>query len=256
MKKIKNNTESTKTWLGQQVAAGEYYTLQAHEEQSWAHNDAVLVDIANDEALVNNGEADIPAVADAIDFLKGSEVRLDELKDIDGNLLIRPKAAKAGWVFGMIPIEITTAKLNCYTAQLVDGTTRSGITAKIYDEDDVEITTQEGEVNAVKTIIDFEPTFDYEIIGGQLQQKTKPTTTVRTWVIAVPDIAAPTGSKEMIGGVNLEFLDPADKVNADGRVSKYMAYNATYHTNKLRFVFKHNAGVQHDVLIVLDLFRA
>lgn len=256
MKKIKNNTESTKTWRGQEVTAGEYYTLQSHEEQAWAHDDTVLVDIANEAAIINNGEADIPAVADAIDFLKGSEVRLDELKDIDGNLLIRPKAAKAGWVFSMLPIEFTTAKLSSAYSKLVDGTDRSGVTYKIYDANDAEITSAQNEANAVKTVLDFEPTYDYEIIGGQLQQKAQPSTPVRVWVIAVPDIPAPTGAKEMIGGINLEFIDPTDKVNADGRVSKYMAYNATYHTNKLRLVLKHNAGVQHDLLIVFEVFRA
>jgi hypothetical protein len=59
----------------------------------------------------------------------------------------------------------------------------------------------------------------------------------------------------MIGGVNLKFVDPSDKVEADGRVSKYMSYSATYHTNKLRVILKHNAGIQHEVMLIIEMFK-
>lgn len=177
--------------------------------------------------------------------------------DIDGTPVARVKATKKGWIYGMIPVEFQTAKLNSLDSKLVDGTTRSGFTYKIYDANDTEITTVLGEINAVKTVIDFEPTYDYEIIGGQMQQLSKPATDIHVWVIAAPDIPANYGgSKEMVGGVDLKFLDPADKLNADGRVSKLIPYDPVYHSGKLRLVLKHDAGVQHALLLVLEIFRA
>lgn len=176
--------------------------------------------------------------------------------DIDGATIIRTKAAKVGWTYQLYPVEFTTSKLNSLYSKKNDNTDRSGITYKIYDVDNVEITASENEVNVVKTIIDFEPPFDYEIIGGYVQQNTKPTTDCRVWVVGVPDVSeAYGGSKEMVGGVNLKFIDPTDKITADGRASKYMTYNATYHTNKLRLIVRHEAGLQHDLMIVFEIFK-
>lgn len=177
--------------------------------------------------------------------------------DIDGRSLIRPVAAKAGWTYFYCPIEFTTAKLNSLNSKKHDNTNRSGISYKIYDSNDAEITEVQNEVNAVKTVVDFEPTYDYEVIGGQLQQHTKPTTNVRVWVIAVPDVAEQYGgSKEIVGGANLKFIDSTDKINADGRVSKYMTYNATNHTNKIRVILRHDAGIQHCAMLILEMFKA
>lgn len=202
--------------------------------------------------------------ADVTDFeanYKSTANKAIEPRDPDGARILRPKAAKSGWTFSLIPVEITTSTLSTVYSKLVDGSTRSGVTCKIYDSDDAEITTPGIEnINlaaCVKTVVDFEPTYDYELIGGTIQQNSLPQSNLRVWVIGVPDIPAESGgSKEMVGGVNLMYIDPADKIEADGRVSKYMAYNTTYHTNKLRFILKHNAGLQHNVMIALQLFRA
>lgn len=177
--------------------------------------------------------------------------------DIDGSLVVRPKAAKKGWTYSMIPIEVKTSTLSSIKSYLVDGSNRSGITLKLYDNTSTEITNVAYESTCVKTVVTFEPTFDYELVGGTCSQKAKPGSDVRIWVTAVPDIAeAYGGSKEMVGGVNLDFIDPTDKVDADGRVSKLMTYSATYHTNKLQFTLKHGAGVAHDLLIKLEVFKA
>lgn len=212
-------------------------------------------------ALSNNDETTLDTiVSNHVNTPSPEEsqlVRIDQPVDTDNRIMIRPTASKAGWVFSLIPIEFTTSKLDSLYSKKADNTNRTGITYKIYDNTDTEITDALDENLAVKTIIDFEPTFDYEIIGGQIQQKTIPGSDVRLWVIAVPDISeAYGGSKEMVGGVNLKYIDPTDKVQADGRVSKYMQYNTTYHTNKLRLMVRHSAGVQHDLLLVLEMFRA
>ena len=45
-------------------------------------------------------------------------------------------------------------------------------------------------------------------------------------------------------------------VKVDGRAPKYMTYNATYHTTKLRLVFRHAAGYKHKMHMVFELFKA
>ncbi len=176
--------------------------------------------------------------------------------DSDGATINRPKAAKKGWTYDIVPIEFELSKLTSIYSKLVDETNRAGIDIKLYDSSDVEITIAANEPNAVKTVVTCELLYDFELIGGQLQQLSKPASAVRIWVIAVPDVPAPAGSKEMVGGVNLAYIDPTDKVDIDGRVAKYMTYDATYHTNKMQFTLKHDAGFNHDIMITMHLFKA
>lgn len=184
--------------------------------------------------------------------------------DTDGATIIRMKAAKRGWTYGEIPIEFATARLqsdtNNFYAKLPDGTDRSGITCKIYNGSDAEITTA-GLANinlntAVKTILDFEPAYDYEVIGGSLRTINDITADIRMYIIGVPDIPAIYGgSKEMAGGLNLNYMVPASAYTVDGRVSKTLRYDATYHTSKLRLVFKYPAGTYEQIQLSIELYR-
>ncbi len=182
--------------------------------------------------------------------------------DSDGAQIVRMKAAKRGWAYAAIPIEFKTAEIGSLYSKLADGTNRPGITLKFLDANDNEIT-QEGllEINEstiIKTVIDFEPTYDYEVIGGQLriEQDITSAQDCRLWIIAVPDVPAEAGgSKEMTGGINLRFLAPQNSFEVDGRVSKFLQYSPVYHTNKLRFMFKHTAGLKVWIHLTLELYR-
>jgi hypothetical protein len=253
---IKNDSGSSKTYMGQVIADQTYYEIQSHEENSWAHDSALLIDIATSDAIVakdDSGTTNFTDVDLAISYLK--DILLQE--DADGAQIVRTKAAKKGWTYAAIPIEFTTSKFDSCISELVDGTTRSGFTFKIYDDQDAEITSSANEANAVRAVIEWEPTYDYEVIGGQLQQHTEPTTNMRVWIIGVPDIPVGSGgSKEMVGGINLKYIDPSDKVQTDGRASKYMSYDAVNHTNKLQLTIKHDVGIIHDLMMILEIYRA
>jgi hypothetical protein len=70
MKKIKNNDTALHTWCGQGVNPGECYEIQPLEEMIWANDVALLIDIANAVAVVNDGTADLIDINQAINFLK------------------------------------------------------------------------------------------------------------------------------------------------------------------------------------------
>lgn len=185
--------------------------------------------------------------------------------DTDGAQIVRAKAAKKGWTYGAIPFEIKTSTLASVPdtpifSQTYDGNDRPGFTYKIFDNNGNEITDpgilSSNLNNAVKTQVDFEPTYDYEVIGGALRIESDLSQDVRLWIIAVPDIAeASGGSKEMAGGINLRVLAPQNSLEIDGRVSKSLSYSATYHTNKIRFIFKHPAGLQTVIYITIEMYR-
>lgn len=182
--------------------------------------------------------------------------------DVDGAQIVRIKAAKKGWTFNALPMEFTTSTIGSLYSKTADGTNRTGITCKFYDSTNTEVTTAGllgvNETTIVKTVLDFEPPYDYEVIGGELRidQDITSLEDCRLYIIAVPDVPeAYGGSKEMAGGVNLRFLAPHNVMVLDGRVSKTLFYNATNHTNKLRFILLHTAGLKCPIHITIQMFR-
>lgn len=194
--------------------------------------------------------------------IKPNVVPLREQLDNDGAQIVRIKAAKRGWTFAAVPIQFITSEIDSLYSKLSDGTNRQGITLKFYNQQGSEITTegllQINETTIIRTVIDFEPNYDYEIIGGTLRVDSVigSTQDCRLWITAVPDIpAASGGSKEMAGGINLKFLSPDNSFYLDGRVSKTLVYDPVYKTNKIRFIFEHTAGLKLPVQIVIDMYR-
>lgn len=187
--------------------------------------------------------------------------------DTDGAQIVRNKAAKKGWTFCSMPIEIATSRLQSGNTDATDdmyakdylGNARTFITHKIYDNSDVEITAPgllgANYNTAVKSVIDFEPPYDYEVIGGDIRTLSAINADIRLWLIAVPDIAAPTGSKEMGGGINLRYLSPGNVWEVDGRVTKFATYNASFHTNKIRLLLKYAAGTHENLQVIIQLYK-
>jgi hypothetical protein len=181
--------------------------------------------------------------------------------DTDGAQIVRQKAAKKGWSFWACPIEVTTSALGgSVYCKYADGTDVPGITCKIYNSIEAEITTA-GLANinlatCVKTVLDFEPAFDYEIIGGELRINSNPAQDIRMWIVGAPDIPAIYGgSKEFASGVNLKFMASDGSFDVDGRVTKFISYNPTTHQGKLRILLKHPAGAAVNMQFVIHMYR-
>lgn len=181
--------------------------------------------------------------------------------DIDGAQITRPKAAKKGWSFWAVPPEITTSTIGgSLYAKDSHGVDIPGFTCKIYDSNNQEIT--EGgllDINladCIKTVLDFEPAFDFEMIGGALRINSNPAQDLRLWIVGAPDIPAMYGgSKEFASGINLKFLAPDSSFEIDGRVSKYVTYSAVTHSGKLRLILKHDPGVAINLQFIIHMYR-
>lgn len=182
-------------------------------------------------------------------------------RDTDGAIITRNKAAKKGWTFWAIAIEVTTSTIGG-TAYCKDslGNDIPGVTCKIYDANNAEITTP-GVLNAnlnncVKTVLDFESGFDYEIIGGALRINANQSNDVRLWIVGAPDIPANLGgSKEFASGINLKFLAADSSFEVDGRVTKLITNDPVYHSGKLRIILKHPAGNNTNMQFVIHIYR-
>lgn len=180
----------------------------------------------------------------------------EDQTDSDGAIIVRPKAAKKGFTYHKHHMQFTTSKANSLVEEDHKGNALNHTVLSFFKLVAGELESC-AEGVAEFTQIDFMPDYDYEIIGGEIQVFIKPSVDVRVWVIAVPDVpAANGGSKVMVDNCNLKYYSPDLPVNADGRVSKFMSYNATYKTNKLRFYFKHHAGVQQELQCLVEMFKA
>jgi len=201
--------------------------------------------------LVNN-HTGIPLTYDP------QTIALDAPKDSDSALIFRPKAAKTGWTYHLTAADFKTSTIDSIYHKDVDGNDTDGWIVKYYDSNNTELTAQGScDTDCVKTVMTWEPPYDYEIIGGTIKTYNDVTENVRVWVIGVPDVSAQYGgSKVMVQCVNLKFIDPNNGISADGRVCKYMTYSATYHTNKIQVVLKHPAGHKEDIMVAFEVYKA
>ena len=245
------------TYAGQLIEAGESYSLQSYQERTAFSADAKLnQDIWATTALavVNDGSTDLsPQEGDA--WLKANSIAP---VDTDGAPLTRTKITQSGWHFQLHAIEFITSKLSSVYNSNDSEVDLGFTTIKYYNSAGAELvagTQAELDSDCVKTVIDWEANHDIEVIGGFFEQASQPTTDVRLWIEAIPDLPIIYGGSVPFvqGGLNLRLL--SGKIDIDGKTPKMLSYDAVNHTNKFRITLTHDAGVQHDSMILFKIFR-
>jgi hypothetical protein len=116
------------------------------------------------------------------------------------------------------------------------------------------------DTDAEKTVIDFDPTYSYEVIGGliDIPNSLRGGTTDQWYVssIGAPDYTPQyLGQVPFVSEVNIEAVT-AQQVVSDGKAVSYMPYNCggNPHTNRLRFILKHPPGAQVRFQIFIQHF--
>lgn len=100
----------------------------------------------------------------------------------------------------------------------------------------------------VKTVIDWEPAYNYEVVGGAVDVPASLINSATSeWFVSavgVPDLPPEMfGSIDYISETCIEAL-ANNRIESDGRAISYMPYRygGIPGTNKLRFIIKHPAG--------------
>ena len=118
-------------------------------------------------------------------YKPAGNLRLTPQLDSDNASFSRTKQAPTGWTYQLRGLEIQTSN----PASLVNvdpfGVQQSDTTIMLYDATGALTTTP---TLATRTVVDFEPHYDFYIIGGLAKILVTPTTDVRISVIAVPDV--------------------------------------------------------------------
>ena len=246
------------TLKGKFIAEGTYYMIPETEYLKWASNTNVIDALATNDIAVSNVTDETNDIADtalALNFLRDIVITPT---DVDGVPLARTKITQSGWHFQYHSIEWETSKLNGVYNKDFNENDLGYATIKFYDDQDVELTLQgDIDTDCVKTVVDFEIGHDFEVIGGTFKQTVAPTSNVRLWIIAAPDIPKVMGGTVEFtqGGLNLKRLGANSQIELDGKTAKMMAYDATYHTSKFRFVVRHGAGSKHPLFMSFKLFK-
>lgn len=213
----------------------------------------------SEETILNQIVADhdgsIPSSVDPLSVVI-DDVEVDE----QGRQIVRTAAGQKGWTYLSHCIEIETSKLGGVVSDFFTGSSDSGLSIKFYNASNVELITQQDIDNdCVRTEVIIKPDHDYEIIGGNIYQHTRPTQDIRLWVMGgIPELGN-NYLKEMVRNLNLKFLSEHNFIETDGRASKYMRKTTTgvpYNTNQLKLIFRHPAGVKQQLMIILEYYRA
>jgi len=108
--------------------------------------------------------------------------------------------------------------------------------------------------SCVKTIVDFEKTVSYDIIGCTLYIESTPTETAYMWVTVAPDLPKEWGGNvSLMGrGMNLKMMGrPMYPHMFFAESVARMNYHPVYHSGKIRITVKHQAG---QVIGIQNLF--
>jgi hypothetical protein len=181
------------------------------------------------------------------------------VKDSFATERMRLEFAEKGYTYQARFTELETCKLSSLVNDDITGADIGDASLKFYNSSDVELvagTQAELDANCTATKLTWEPVYNMELIGGSARILTTPINDMYVHVRGVPDLTpAQGGSKDMVCGANLKFLLAKDDIIFDGRASKPMAYNATYHTNKMLVKFSGSVGEKVRLMIKWEHYK-
>lgn len=270
---VKNVSNVTKTYAGQSIQSNAQYQVQIIEIPAFQSDSNLLADIVSGDAQINNGVADLTTVSEQINHLLGI---INEQKDSDGANIVRTKTTQTGWHFEPRSIDFITSKAGSLfnrkpAGNTIDSSEDYGdATLKFFDQNGLQLTQGQGESAeayqarldsyCVKSQIDWQATYDMDIIGTTVSVLNPPTGSERAyiWITIAPDIPANLGGNVefLAGGWNLRFFTLDQTSFLDGRGIKRLAYDPVYNSNKIRVTAKHSPGIKIELQFVAEHFRA
>lgn len=238
-------------------------------------NEYIIVATATNiafECSLDKGTVDAQEFED--DF-KTTWVQPAQPIDTDGSLIQRNKTTRAGWHYEPRSLDFITAKAGSLYNRKHDGATIDSGTdygdcvLKFYDTSGTLLTQGQNEsnndfqtrldANCCKTVVEWHPQYELEIIGATVSVLNPPTGTERAyvWVIVAPDVPTNLGGQTpfMAGGWNLRFFTLDQTTFLDGRGIKYFPVDNVYGSNKFQVVCKHEVGAKVELQFVAEHFK-
>lgn len=192
----------------------------------------------------------------SVDKIAGNDAQVDT----ENANLSRLKYAPVGWAYQAHSIEVNTSTLSGVKNLKADGTSTGFATIKFYKADGTEITSglqSDLDTLCVKTRVTWEPNHSIEVISGMVMNYESTAQNIFLNAIVAPHIpAAYGGSKVFVQSLNLKYIGAKCQVRTDGRASKHIAYDATNLSHRWQFDITHPAGTKHEILVMLEFYKA
>ena len=201
-------------------------------------------------------------------------VELSSPKDDQGKPYYTQSMTNTAWYYSPHSLDFWTAKYkslynrNHYGAEIDDGTDAGDAWLKFYDAGGAEIVQggyEESDeayqarlaAGCVKTVMSWEKTESFDVVGAQLYVGNAPVGRAYLWVIAAPDIPYEYGgSKPFMGrGMNLQMMREKFAHQFDAKTSKTIHYDPIYHSGKVDCVVKHAVGEQIGIQLIFVLYE-
>lgn len=181
-------------------------------------------------------------------------VMLDTPTDSDRAQIVRVKLNTYGWHFQERCLQLTTSQANSLVNKDCYGMQKTDAVIRFYNVNNTEIFDQTDIDNScVKTILELEPTYDYEVISATIYASEKSISPLYVGVVLAPDIPeALGGNKTVLCGAN---LGQKATYQIEGRAVKKLIYNNVYHSNKIRTILTHDVGYKLTVNFDVDHFK-
>lgn len=156
-------------------------------------------------------------------------------------------------IFQPHQFELTTGLLESIYCKNLDSSFKEidtgFVTLKVYNSGGEEMTDQgKADSDGVATVVDWQPKHDYIMMGGEIYQAKPPEFDIRLWRVLDPGRA---DLQLSVGGLNLRLLGEGGSVKSTIPDPNVAAYADGQGPNKMRFIFKHDVGVKHTVLVNL-----
>lgn len=248
---IRNNTVEIKLWIKEFIGFEEYLIPNDNPLilTKYATHEAFIKAITNGEASIGDGNEYFLSPVQQLQWLQNEAFPAP--LDADGAPIVTNKTNSSGWTYQKLGIDFHTCNPESLVCMNFDGSIDDSVSLRCYDSNNVLLETQENrDLYCVKTVVDWMPRHDIELIGGAF--KTIGLQNARIWFVAVPDYpAAYGGQKQLAKNISLAF---DSSFVCDGRNRKKLLYNNGAGTNKFRAIITHQAGQGFNCQFLLEAF--
>ena len=173
-------------------------------------------------------------------------------RDQEGSPLVRVKSSELTGTYHGKFISFQTSTLGSVSNEDVDYQDIGDVTIKFYNNLNVELFSAANIASScVKTVVDFQPDHDIELICSGLHIRQKPESDTNLWIEIAPDI--PEKKITLMSNVNLSYLTSYE-LRADKK-SSHRIHHAGDSSNILRTTITHAPGYQEDFGLFMEMYR-
>lgn len=196
----------------------------------------------------------------------GSQITPPEIEiDKDGRQVVRQAVTNNGWHYQAHSVQFEVNKLNSTYNKDYNGNDLGFCNIKIYDIQGNECTTQlQADTDGVKTVVEWKPNYDFEIISGNVRQLTKETVDSYLYVNAVAMTGYPAPYDKLIipftqGGINLNYIGVDEPLKTDGKASKY--FKAGQNGDYFEIIINYDENIltnenRHKMSVIFEIYKS